>query len=170
MPDSTAMRRAGSVGPVAAAILMVVLVGCGHEHSTPGVARMDFDTKVELVLPTCPGVSGPTGGPGANATAGTAPSAAGCGTDDRLRVTPSRHPGGPAVGSVVAGSVLTVKNLDRTPRRVVGTDADAIVFDTGIMAPGNTTTVVLDTPGTVAIAEMPGPARTSLRVRPAPSS
>ena len=55
-------------------------------------------------------------------------------------------------------STVVVKNLATGIHRVTGTVKDDQVFDTGQMARGNTTTVVLSTPGVVT---SPTPPRAS---------
>jgi len=73
------------------------------------------------------------------------------------------------VQSVKADSVMLVRNPSHQDRRLVGTVKDDQVFDTGIMHPGDTTVVKLDTPGKMTITEVNSNAHTTLTVKAAPA-
>jgi hypothetical protein len=152
VPDSTSMRRAASAALVAVALLLVT--ACGSAKATPGVAKDNFTPKAELVLHSC-GVPS------------TQPEDASTCTQSDLVVTkPGAEVSGPVLARVPAGSVLLVKNVDSHDRRVSGSIKDAPVFDTGIMHPGESTTIVLDLPGTVTISDATMGLKTTLEVVP----
>jgi hypothetical protein len=123
------------------ALALVALTACGSAKATPGVANENFTPTVELDV-----------GSGA------------------LHVTKPGDTSGADVGSVMSGSVLLVKNVDSQNRRVTGTVKEAPIFDTGILHPNDTTTVVLDTSGQVTIAETGTGAKTTLTVKPKPTA
>ena len=142
------MRRAFALLAVAVA---VGTAGCSSTTRTPTVAKIDFAPKVRLDIRGCPAL----------------PSAASTACDEGLVVVPAKQPSGAPVRAVNDGSVLVVTNVAGGTHRVTGTVKDVPVFDTGQMVRGNSTTVVLQTPGTVVITDSTTGQHTSLVVRPA---
>jgi len=148
------MRRALAI--LAAAFALGV-TGCSSTARTPTVARIDFAPKAEIDIATgCADAIGCTSGSTAEpSTYLTAPHVTGSG--QRVR-------------SVAEGSVLSVTSKVGGTHRVTGRVKDIPIFDTGQMVRGNSTAVVLQTPGTVVITDTTTGQRTSLTVRPAPAS
>ena len=154
MPDSTAMRRLASVAFVA---LLTASLGaaCGSAKATPGVPKANFKPAAELVLHPCGGVPPSVPENSSNCTTG-------------LWISRPDQDLGPRVERVPEGSVLLIHNVDTHDRRVLGTVRGDQIFDTGIMHMGDSTTIVLSTPGTVGITETTANAHTSLVVTPKP--
>jgi hypothetical protein len=148
------MRRALALLAVA---VTVGTAGCSSTTRTPTVAKADFAPRAEIdIVAGCPDAIGCAGGSGSSAsTYLSGPSVPGS----------DRH-----VRSVAEGSVLTVTSRVSGTHRVTGTVKDVPVFDTGQMVRGNSTTVVLQTPGTVVITDSTTGQHTRVVVRPAPTT
>jgi hypothetical protein len=126
---------------VLVALALVALTACGSAKAEPTVAKQNFTPTVELDV-------------------GSA----------ALDVTKAGDTSGAAVGSVKSGSVMLVKNSDSQNRRVTGTVKDDQIFDSGVMHPGDTTMVKLDTSGQVTITETTTDQKTTLTVEPKPAA
>ena len=134
------MRRPVAVLAVALASLAA---GCSRAASSPTVARTDFTPKVEIRIESASSAACPSG----DSCQFVPPS-----TNTVLLVGPSAPASTEVVRAVPDGAVLEVTSQVTGTHRVVGTVKGTPVFDTGQMTRGNTTTVVLQTPGVVTIA------------------
>jgi hypothetical protein len=147
------MRRAASAIVVALA-LSVAGVACGSAKATPGVAKENFTPAVVLDVAECHTT-------GTSATETCPP---------KLDLGAPHGQPDTQVQSVKEGSVMLVRNPSHQDRRLVGTVKNDQVFDTGIMHPGDTTVIKLDTPGKMTITETTSNAHTTLTVKPAPAA
>ncbi len=149
MPDSTSMRRAASAALVA--LVLLTCAACGSAKATPTVAKQNFTPDLVLDITDCH-------------TAAT-------GTTDLCppKLDIAARGGAPdtQAHTAKAGSVLLIRNQSLQDRRLVGTVKEDQVFDTGVMHPGDTTLVKLDTSGKVTITETGSNASTTLTVKPA---
>jgi hypothetical protein len=149
------MRRAAAVALVALA-LSFAAVACGSAKATPGVPKANFTPKAELLVHSCvPPTSQET--------------ASGC-ASSTLYITKPGDELSARVTHVPEGSVLTVKNVDTHDRQIQATMKDQVVFDTGILKPEDSTTIVLDTPGTLTITDPTMDLHTTLVVAPTPGA
>ncbi len=128
------------------------LSACSSAAKSPTLPRTHFTPKAEIVIGCPPGYHCP-------------PS-----TPPKVGLTVLSPNSTAQVDSVPDRSTVVVKNLATGPQRVTGTIKDDQVFDTGQMARGNTTTVVLSTPGVVTITNTTSGEHVSLTVRPAPAT
>ncbi len=149
------MRRSATVvATLALGLSGLGLSACSSAAKSPTLPHKDFTPKAELDIHACPGL----------------PSTATTACDEALTVHAPSDPFGPPLRSVADNAVLLVKNTAAGSRRVTGTMKDDQVFDTGQMASGNTTTIVLQTPGVVTITDTTTGRHTTLTVHPAPNT
>ncbi len=91
--------------------------------------------------------------------------------DQRVVLSGPHSPGSTQiVSSVSEHAVLVVTSQAPGTQRLTGTVKDDQVFDTGQMVRGNTTTVVLSTPGRLVITDTTTGEHVTLTVRPAPTT
>jgi hypothetical protein len=162
VPDSTAMRRAV---PAVLAALALGATGsaCGHTAPTPGVPKADLTPGARLLVyspMSCFGVG--TSASTSSTARGECPALV---TIVRPHDTSSTEQ---SLTSVPAGTVMIVSNTAGADQRLTGTIRSDLVFDTGAVRPGETTTVRLDTPGRMAIVDTTTGAKTSLTIFPKP--
>jgi len=148
VPDSTSMRRAVSVALVALA-LSFAAAACGSAKATPGVPTQGSASQATLRIT---GTNSCTAGP-----------SQGCPTALELST-------GTDAKSVAFGTVLQIENEARADQRLQGTIDDEQTFDTGLMHPDDSTTVVLDAPGKLTIADVESGAKVTLTVEPKPGA
>ncbi len=150
------MRRSAPIvlATLALAVGSAGVTACSSAARTPTVAHTHFTPTAQLDVHSCPRLPAATGAP----------------CDEGLSVQPASDPLGAPLRSVADHSVLVVKNLAADTRRVTGMVKDDQVFDTGQMKPGNTTTVVLSTPGGLVITDTTTGEHVTLIVRPAPAA
>jgi hypothetical protein len=140
------MRRATS-----AALVALALTACGSAKASPTVATDNFTPTVQLDIGCPPDVGSPC-------------------TANPLLVLTKPSSGDATVGSVAASSVLKITNHLPATQRITGTVHGQQVFDTGQLHEGDSTIVVLDTPGTVVITDTTTGRHTSLTVKPKPGT
>jgi len=146
------MRRSAAL-VVAVAMALTALAGCSSVARTPTLPTTDFSPDLVVEVHPCPALP---------SVAAKAPAC-----DEGLSVQPASNPLDAPVRTTPDHSVLLVRNLAASARRVTGTVKSHVVFDTGQMAQGNTTTVVLGTPGVVTITDVTTGRHTTLTVHPA---
>jgi hypothetical protein len=127
------------------------VTGCSSAATSPTVPRKNFTPKAEIII-GCP--------PGERCAPAVASKAG------LTIVAPNSIN---QVDAVPDHATVVVKNLASGIHRVTGTIKDDQLFDTGQMASGNTTTVVLQTPGRVTITDTTTGEHVTLTVRSAPA-
>ena len=125
------MRRSAAI-----VVATMGLAACSSTAKSPTVAHTTFIPKAEIVIGCPPGERCPA----------TVASKAG--------LVVLRPKSTTEIDSVASGSTVLVMNLAAGTHRVTGTIKGDQIFDTGQMKPGNTTTVVLSTPGGMAITDV----------------
>ena len=133
------------------------ITACSSVAKSPTVAHTDFTPKVELeAVVRCANGIGCTGTDLAN---------------PRVVLSGPHSPGSAQiVSSVPDHAVLVITSQAPGTQRVTGSVKEDQVFDTGQMVRGDTTTVVLSTPGRVTITDTTTGEHVTLTVRPAPTA
>jgi hypothetical protein len=151
------MRRSAAL-LLAAALALSALAGCSSVARSPTVPHINFTPSAKIRVVTGCGAK-------AEGCAGGGPA-----TPKPTMSDPLDPKTGDAVRSVPDHAVLLITSEASGSQQVTGTVKTHQVFDTGQLAHGDTTTVVLSTPGVVTITLAATGQRVSLIVRPAPTT